>query len=111
MPRLPNVDAAVLDLRKLSSYCLDPAHPRGRHKARVFRQALGIAGDDAEWLGNAILAALRSAEAVEIERDEYGVRWRADVTLARQNRQAVVRTVWMRRTGEPFPRFVTCWVL
>jgi hypothetical protein len=111
VPRLPNIDAAVLDVRKLSDYCLDATHPRGRHKARVFRQTLGIGHDDAGWLMNAILAALSDAEAVELERDTYGARWRADVTLTRQNRQAVVRTVWMFRAGERFPRFVTCWVL
>lgn len=111
MPRLPNFDAAVLDVRKLSDYCLGSAHPRGRHKARVFRQALGISYDDADWLKEAILAALSGAEAVELERDTYGARWRADVALTRQNRRAVVRTVWMVRAGESFPRFVTCWVL
>jgi hypothetical protein len=77
MPHLPNVEAVVLDLGKLSDYCLNSAHPRGRH----------------------------------LERDVHGVRWRADVKLTRQNRQAVVRTVWMFRAGELFPRFVTCWVL
>jgi hypothetical protein len=111
VPRLPNIDAAILDVRKLSDYCLDSAHPRGRHKARVFRQTLGISYDDADWLRDAFLAALSGADAIELERDMYGVRWRADVTLARQNRRAVVRTVWMFRAGERFPRFVTCWVL
>ncbi|MFN3351817.1 DUF6883 domain-containing protein [Pseudorhodoplanes sp.] len=111
MPRLPNIEAAVLDVRKLAGYCLDSAHPRGRHKARVFRQTLGVGRDDADWLKGAILAALSGVDAVELERDVYGARWRADVALTRQNRQAVVRTVWMIRAGERIPRFVTCWVL
>ena len=111
MSRLPNAASAELDIRKLSDYCLNPVHPRGRHKARVFRQALAVTHDDAAWLRGAILAALPDAEADELERDEYGARWRADVRLSRQNRQAVVRTVWMFRDGERFPRFVTCWVL
>jgi len=34
--RLPGGDAAVVDLRKLTEYCLNPDHPRGKHKARVF---------------------------------------------------------------------------
>ncbi len=32
MARLPNAESAILDLRKLSDYCLDSAHPRGRNK-------------------------------------------------------------------------------
>jgi hypothetical protein len=39
---LPNGARAILDIRKLADYCLNPAHLRGRHKARVFRQALRL---------------------------------------------------------------------
>lgn len=27
---------------KLTGYCLNPEHPRGKHKARVFASALGF---------------------------------------------------------------------
>jgi hypothetical protein len=37
MAGLRNGERAILDIRKLEKYCLDAAHPRGRHKARVFR--------------------------------------------------------------------------
>jgi hypothetical protein len=37
--QLPYGDRAILDIRKIEGYCLDPAHPRGRHKARVFGDA------------------------------------------------------------------------
>ena len=47
---LPNGDRAIVDIRKLADYCLNPSHPRGRHKARVFRQAAGLQQDDAAWL-------------------------------------------------------------
>ena len=33
--KLPNGDRAVVELAKLTDYCLDPGHPRGRHKARA----------------------------------------------------------------------------
>jgi hypothetical protein len=36
--RLPHGDEAILDIRKIQDYCLNPSHPRGRHKARVFRE-------------------------------------------------------------------------
>jgi hypothetical protein len=111
MASLPNGEAATLDIRKLSDYCLDPVHPRGRHKARVFRETLGVLREDAVWLRNAILTALPDAQAVELETDEYGTRWRTDVSLMRHDRRAVIRTIWIFRAGEPVPRFVTCWVL
>jgi hypothetical protein len=110
MTVLPNADRAILDLRKLESYCLDPAHPRGRHKARVFREALGIDRTDASWLRQFLLEAVLSGGAVELAMDAMGRRWRVDVGVARHTKRAVVRTIWIVRTGEETPRFVTCWV-
>jgi Domain of unknown function (DUF6883) len=111
MARIPNPERAILDLRKLAGYCLSPAHPRGRHKARVLREALGIGQGDAAWLRQALLAGLPEQEATELFNDSYGTRWRVDIPVTRQNRQAVVRTVWIVRSNEQMPRFVTCWVL
>jgi hypothetical protein len=50
MARLPHAEQAIFDTRKLEEHCLNPAHLRGRHKARVFRAALGISQADAGWL-------------------------------------------------------------
>jgi hypothetical protein len=111
MAPLPNARSAVLDLRKLEEYCLSRLHPRGRHKARVFQEALGIGRSEAGWLRQQILAALTEAEAMELETDDYGRRWRVDIPLARQGRRVVIRTLWLMRNGENAPRFVTCWVL
>ena len=61
--RLPNADLAVFDIRKIADYCLNPSHPRGRHKARVFREALNLERVDSAWLRDALLAAARSSEA------------------------------------------------
>lgn len=106
-----NHSRAVFEIGKLEDYCLDPMHPRGRHKARVFREALGIGKVDAAWLRAEIMAVLADSEAFEDITDRYGSRWRLDVPVGRQNRRVVIRTIWIIRTGEGFPRFVTCWVL
>jgi hypothetical protein len=111
MVLLPNNHRAILDIRKIEDYCLNPEHPRGRHKAQVFRGALGIDRADAEWLRSAILGAVRHSEASEQTRDPLGSRWCVDALLARHDKRVVVRTIWIVRTGEDFPRFVTCWVL
>ena len=49
-------------MAKLRSYCLNPRHPRGRHKARVFASALGITRENAGLLRQALLEAAESAE-------------------------------------------------
>jgi hypothetical protein len=106
--RLPNGDRAELDLRKLTEYCLNPGHPRGRHKARVFRDALGIGQADAEELRARFLRAAREGTAVLHERDEWGERWRVDVAMLRQNKRVMIRTIWIVRRSSPNPKFVTC---
>ena len=109
--RLPSGDQAILDMRKIEAYCLNPSHPRGRHKARVFREALGLQRSDASWLRDVLLEAARSGEAFHDGEDAWGAHWRLDATVTRQEESVVVRTIWIVRTGESVPRFVTCWVL
>jgi len=69
---VPNAGRAVIDLAKLRDYCLNPLHPRGRHKARVFRTALGFTAADAAALRGALLPALPDLEAKAGAEDEYG---------------------------------------
>ena len=64
--RLPRSDEAILDIRKIEDYCLSPSHPRGRHKARVFREALDLERSDAAWLRDVLLDAARSSEVSEV---------------------------------------------
>jgi len=109
--RLPNAEKAVIDLCKLRDYCLNPSHAEGRHKARLFATTLGIGRQDADWLSAAIKSAIQKASVVYTEINPYGVRYTVDVALVRDNAQAVVRTGWMVRANEDFPRLVTCFVL
>ena len=109
--RLPHGDEAILDIRKIEDYCLSPSHPRGRHKARVFREALDLQRTDASWLRDALLDAAHSGEAFQIAADAWGTHWRLDTAIRRQGKNAVVRTIWIVQTGESAPRFITSWVL
>jgi hypothetical protein len=109
--RLPHNDEAILDIRKIEDYCLSPSHPRGRHKARVFREVLDLQRSDAVWLRDVLLEAVRSSEASQVAANAWGTYWCLDATITRHGRSAVVRTIWIVRAGERVPRFVTCWVL
>jgi hypothetical protein len=108
---LPNGDEAILDLRKLVDYCLSPTHPRGRHKARVFRESLGIGQGGVPALRELLLKAAAREAATQLPGDSWGERWQVDVPISRHGRRAVVRTIWIIRSMEQIPRFVTCWVL
>lgn len=39
---IPNAKNAVVDIRKLRDYCLNPEHDDGKHKARLFSSVLGM---------------------------------------------------------------------
>ena len=57
---LPRGEEAILDIRKIEDYCLNASHPRGRHKARVFREALDLQRGDAAWLRGVLLETARA---------------------------------------------------
>jgi hypothetical protein len=109
--KLPNADRAIVDIVKLRDYCLSPDHPRGRHKARVFAAALGLAAADAEFLRQALLGAALSEEASVADADGYGQRYVLDFDLSAPAGRARVRSSWIVRAGEDFPRLTSCYVV
>lgn len=52
---IPNAENAVVDIRKLRNYCLNPEHDQGKHKARLFLSILGMTADNAEELRQSLL--------------------------------------------------------
>lgn len=111
MSKLPNAECAVVDIEKLRDYCLNLGHPRGGHKALVFASVLGIRMEHAETLRRALLAAAVSGMAIPGEVDAYGSRYVIDFPMRGPLHAATVRSIWIVRRGEDFPRLATCYVL
>jgi hypothetical protein len=109
--KLPNADKAVIEIAKLRDYCLNPDHYRGRHKARVFASALALTADDSEELRDAVLEAILTGDTVAGESDQFGQRYAVDFAMARADHIATVRSTWIIRTGEDFPRLTSCFVV
>lgn len=107
---LPNTERAFIDLTKLRDYCLNPLHPEGKHKARVFAAVLGIGRQDAEWLRLQILSAIHTAPATQSAPLPFGRRYAVDFELTRRGQRATVRTGWIIRADEDFPRLTTCFI-
>ena len=108
---MPNGGSSIVEIEKLRNYCLNPAHPRGRHKARVFKSLLEMTAVDAEELRAALIDAAMGEDATPGATDIYGNRYIIDFELKRDERTAVVRSCWIVRSGEIAPRFVTCYIL
>jgi hypothetical protein len=111
--KLPNAENAIVDIAKLRDYCLNPDHPKGKHKARVFQAKLGIGRNDAERLRQVILEAVLRADAIEQKPTLYGRRFIVDFEVSLPEGKfilstALVRTAWIIRNDEDFPRLTTC---
>jgi hypothetical protein len=109
--KLPNGERAVVDIRKLRNYCLDPSSPKGRTKARLFAAALGVTERDAQFLRNALLTAAKAEMCEPREQDEYGRRYSIDFRLRTNTGEGVVRSGWIVLHDEDFPRLTTCFVV
>jgi len=109
--KLPYAESAIVDVRKLRDYCLSAAHPRGKHKARVFASALGLTAEDSDEFADALRDAARRFQAVKGVSDGFGDRYTVDFPLERDGRTATIRSCWIVLCGEQAPRFVTCFLL
>src|ERR1035441_1372654 len=105
--KLPNGDRASVDIRKLLEYCLNPRHPRGRNKARVFA-SVGIREADAEELRTALVAAAGESDAQLGVASVHGQRYTIDFDLFRQGRAVTIRSSWIVRAGDDLPRLTSC---
>lgn len=109
--KLPNGERAIVEMEKVRDYCLSLDHPRGRHKARVFQRVLGLTRAHAGELREALLRAAVQSDATQGETDPFGRRYRIDFEFRGPKTAAPIRSGWIVRTGEDFPRFTTCYVL
>ena len=108
--RLPKGERAIVDLRKLRDYCLDPDSPRGRHKARVFAAALGLTAEDAPKMQAKLREIARTGEATLGEVDLYGQRYTIDFEMVTEVGRATIRSCWIVLRRKAAPRLTTCYV-
>jgi hypothetical protein len=110
MAYLPNRYHAFVDIRKLENYVLNLHHDRGKHKAKVFASTFGLNTNDAEELREYILEAVKTFEAQFVEEGEFGYQYKMDFPLNWNGVTKNIRTTWIVRHGEDFPRLVSCFV-
>ena len=92
---LPGVKKATFPMPKLTHYALDPDHPEGKHKAKVFAATLGLRKEHAELLHAQVMAWLPHAEAMTGEADSFGNRLNVTVPVTGPNGKTVdVLTGW-----------------
>ena len=111
MPILQNAALAVIDARKFTSYCLNPDSRQGRHKARVFKTALGYDLGNYLDLIDFVRKGILTQEAEYQGETAHGRRWRVDLTITGPSGRATVRTSWLYEKGNDVPRLTTAYVI
>ena len=107
--RLPGAESAVVPTEKLTGYLLSLAHPVGRSKA-VFFRSLGYDETNAELLATGLKAVAAGNDVAETEATEFGTKYAVEGPLDTPSGvTTTLRTVWMVRSGEVAPRFVTAY--
>ena len=108
---IPNAERAVVDIRKLRDYCLNPLHDEGQHKARLFAATLGMTANNAEDLRALLLEAVTTQEAHLGLLDAYGQRYTVDCMIEWQGKRAMIRSEWIIELDTDVPRLTTCYPL
>lgn len=111
MNLLPRAAEAVISLRKLHDYVLNPEHQTGKHKARVFAAVLGMTQEDSQWLKSEISKGILSHKAQRAEPTPFGERYTVEFPLSKNGNTALLRTAWMIRNEEEVPRLTSCYLL
>lgn len=101
--KLPNGNSAQLG-DKLERYCLNPKHRKGKDKATLFRNRLGITLDNKEVLEAALLTAATNEDATLRHRDQYGDHYNIRFFMQTEIGESWVLSCWIIRQGEPLPR-------
>ena len=106
---MPGGGAAIVNPEKLIGYCLNPEHPRGKHKARVFA-TVGFTAENANDLRVALLKAAATADAQPSASDQFGDRYVIEFQVKGPRATGIIRSTWIIRRGETSPRLTSCFV-
>ena len=107
--RLPRLEQALIDPEKLSDYLLSPDHDRGRFKAALFA-TMGYGPENWRRLESDIRSMIAACDATPAGTSAHGQKFVVTGTLdGPARRPKRIRTVWIVRHGEQFPRLLTAY--
>ena len=107
--KLPNGERAEIPMQKLIGYSLNPEHPSGKHKARVFASVLGITIENADTLRELIQTAAVEGEVVQQDTTPFGQLFKVDWTILGPQK-VQLRTLWEITSTNPNPRLVSVFI-
>ncbi|MBS3913711.1 MAG: hypothetical protein KG003_04385 [Bacteroidetes bacterium] len=76
----------------------------------MFKEVLGFDETNAEELRQIILDAIKTNEAIPQRVDEYGRRFAVDFAFRKFASEVIIRTSWIIRNNELYPRLTSCYI-
>lgn len=107
--RLLGANRAIIDVRKLTEYALNPSHPVGGNKAKVFKQ-IGFTLENAADLLEQIRKGVMEVTPIAGKVDQFGARFTLDIPVVSAAGGGVVRTGWIFKPGSMTPELTTLFV-
>ncbi|ADE16979.1 conserved hypothetical protein (plasmid) [Nitrosococcus halophilus Nc 4] len=109
MKRLPHLESAVIDARKITDYLLSPVHPYGRAKAQFFNR-FGFALSAWEVLQEALQRHAQGGKVVKVEKTAFGTKYVIEGPLPTPDgRDPTLCAVWFLAKDKRAPHFVTAY--
>lgn len=101
----------IMPEAKLAGYALNPKHTSGKHKAEVFKSALGYTVDNWRDLEENIRNHLNQKNMVVTKTTEFGTNYRNDIEITGPNGNTkVVRTAWLKKADSDEYNLITIYV-
>ncbi len=101
---------AIIPEGKLVDYCLNPLHPDGKHKARVFEKALGITQKNSVKLKQLVLQSAEFGEIIIEQENNFGKIYRVENEVEGLNQKEILCTLWIIRKGDNIPYLTSCFI-
>ena len=106
---LPNHEQAYIPEPKLTEYLLSETHPVGRAKAEYFR-SLGYTEANVDQLADGLLGIAKSEGVSQEVTTPYGTKYIVEGDLVAPTGAIVrIRTVWVIKSHDKRPRFLTAY--
>ncbi|WP_057092355.1 hemagglutinin repeat-containing protein [Comamonas thiooxydans] len=107
---LIGAERAIIDQRKLKDYALNPDHPVGGNKARVFESALGFNKENSDILMRQLQEGVMKNTPIPGKIDQYGTRFTVDIPVVGPRGSGIVRSGWIYKPGSDTPELTTIFV-
>jgi hypothetical protein len=108
--KLPHGDSAIVEDEKITGYLLNPSHPVGGPKAKLFKALLGIDQANSHLLKDAILKAAHDGDATVGRTTPHGEKFDLRFQMTGPRGTYTILSIWIVPNGHWEPRLVTAYI-